>query len=744
MEPWGNDPVIKQQNIITLEAGWERVYTKGVQKLERIVQNGLKESFTNEEYMDLYTTIYQMCIQKTPHCYTPQLYERYEECIRNYLHSVVLPAIQGQRGEFLIQEAVRRWADHKLMQKWLTMFFRYLDRFYIKRHNKLPLADVCVGLFRSIVFDPTKTKLTGAILDMVKKDRDGDQADRSLLREAVQIYVELGMSLHNLTSYPYATELEAPYLKATHEYFSREAAQWLADSSCPEYLRKVEHRFAEERKRLEDYLHKSSEEKLMETLYQALLIQHQDEVLNKENTGCKVMLETDARDDLARMFNIYRNVPSSLEPIAKTVKVHIQQVGQTVIDKVNDQKNHDTYIQDLIAIHEKYHNLALMCFDHPVFHKALTEAFEDIVNKKTFQSSTAELLAQFADRLLNKGGLKLDEEELNNTMQNVIRLFSYLTDKDMFSEFYRKHLSKRLLLGRSASEEAEKAMIGKLKLKCGAQFTSKLEGMLNDMLNAADHHASFQAWLKENSIGLSGIEFSVQTLTTGNWPSYNTDECKLLPVMGRCIDAFRMYYNTKTSNRRLRWIHNLGTVTLVGLFTKRKIDVTVSAIQATILLLFNEFHELTIEDLMRHTGLPEEQMKAQLRSLVSGKFKLLIKTPADGYDVKHVVTANRGFTNPLRMIRVPNASNKVNNKERVAAQGAVDENRKHAVEACIVRIMKARKTLNHQILVAEVSQQLMPFFPPDPRVIKKRIEDLIARDYLERDAEKTNMYHYLA
>jgi len=96
------------------------------------------------------------------------------------------------------------------------------------------------------------------------------------------------------------------------------------------------------------------------------------------------------------------------------------------------------------------------------------------------------------------------------------------------------------------------------------------------------------------------------------------------------------------------------------------------------------------------------------------------------------------------MIRVPNASNKVNNKERAAAQGAVTENRKHAVEACIVRIMKARKTLNHQILVAEVSTQLMPFFPPDPRVIKKRIEDLIARDYLERDAEKTNVYHYLA
>jgi cullin 1 len=46
--------------------------------------------------------------------------------------------------------------------------------------------------------------------------------------------------------------------------------------------------------------------------------------------------------------------------------------------------------------------------------------------------------------------------------------------------------------------------------------------------------------------------------------------------------------------------------------------------------------------------------------------------------------------------------------------------------------------------VAEVTTQLMQYFQPDPKQIKKRIEDLIARDYLERDAEKSNTYHYLA
>ena len=51
----------------------------------------------------------------------------------------------------------------------------------------------------------------------------------------------------------------------------------------------------------------------------------------------------------------------------------------------------------------------------------------------------------------------------------------------MFEAFYKKDLAKRLLLGRSASTDAEKNMITKLKTECGSQFTNKLEGMFKDV-----------------------------------------------------------------------------------------------------------------------------------------------------------------------------------------------------------------------------------------------------------------------
>ena len=57
--------------------------------------------------------------------------------------------------------------------------------------------------------------------------------------------------------------------------------------------------------------------------------------------------------------------------------------------------------------------------------------------------------------------------------------------------------------------------------------------------------------------------------------------------------------------------------------------------------------------------------------------------------------------------------------------------------------MKSRKTLPHATLVAETISQLL-YFRPQAKDIKKRIESLITRDYLERDESDINTYKYMA
>ncbi len=44
----------------------------------------------------------------------------------------------------------------------------------------------------------------------------------------------------------------------------------------------------------------------------------------------------------------------------------------------------------------------------------------------------------------------------------------------------------------------------------------------------------------------------------------------------------------------------------------------------------------------------------------------------------------------------------------------------------------------------QVTQQLAPRFVPSPTLIKKRIESLIEREFLERDENDRKLYRYLA
>ena len=60
----------------------------------------------------------------------------------------------------------------------------------------------------------------------------------------------------------------------------------------------------------------------------------------------------------------------------------------------------------------------------------------------------------------------------------------------------------------------------------------------------------------------------------------------------------------------------------------------------------------------------------------------------------------------------------------------------------IVRTMKSRKRLSHTVLVGELMSQLR--FPATSTDLKKRIESLIEREYLERDTDDGTFYKYLA
>ena len=58
--------------------------------------------------------------------------------------------------------------------------------------------------------------------------------------------------------------------------------------------------------------------------------------------------------------------------------------------------------------------------------------------------------------------------------------------------------------------------------------------------------------------------------------------------------------------------------------------------------------------------------------------------------------------------------------------------------------MKSRHTIRHNELIEELIKQLQNRFQPLILLIKQRIEDLIEKEYLKRDEEERNLYHYVA
>ena len=57
------------------------------------------------------------------------------------------------------------------------------------------------------------------------------------------------------------------------------------------------------------------------------------------------------------------------------------------------------------------------------------------------------------------------------------------------------------------------------------------------------------------------------------------------------------------------------------------------------------------------------------------------------------------------------------------------------LDAVIVRVMKSRRAMEHRQLVADVIDLLKGRFQPSPDDIKKRIESLIEREYMERSQQ---------
>lgn len=695
-----------------------------------------KQNASGLSFEELYRNAYNMVLHK----YGDTLYNGLKSVVDEHLKGVA-NKVAAAIDDYFLQELNKSWQDHKVSMLMIRDILMYMDRVYVVHNNVSPVYDLGLELFReNIVRSPKiKDRLIKFMSNMIQKERQGEVIDRNLLKHITQMLVDLGINSRSV----YDELFERHFLQSSSQFYLIESQEYIASNSCSDYLKKVETRLKEELNRVAHYLDPSTESKIRERVEKEMIANHMKTLIEMENSGLIWQLREDKIEDLARMYHLFQRVHPGLALMKEVISKYLKETGKALVQDEEKQKDPSIFIQHLLSLKDKYDKILASAFNNDkTFKHTINQAFEYFIN---LNPRSPEYISLFIDEKLKKGLKGVSEEEVEATLDKVMTIFRFIQEKDVFEKYYKQHLAKRLLSNRSVSDDAERNMIGKLKTECGYQFTSKLEGMFNDMRVGADTMEGFRQYLQSSGKSLNGIDLHVQVLTTGFWPTQSASACTFPPEIQHCCEVFRAYYMNKHSGRRLTWQTNMGTADLKAQFGAKKRELNVTTHQMCILLLFNSTNELSFKDIQEGTNIPIPDLKRNLLALSCGKYRILAKEPNNKKVAEEdKFSFNAKFDSKLFRIRIVSVATKETEPERQDTREKVDEDRKHHIEAAIVRTMKSRKTMEHSNLISEVTKQLQSRFWPNPLMIKKRIESLIEREYLERSKLDRKVYNYLA
>uniref|UniRef100_A0A1I8E8P4 CULLIN_2 domain-containing protein n=3 Tax=Wuchereria bancrofti TaxID=6293 RepID=A0A1I8E8P4_WUCBA len=739
--------------------------------LKRAIQEIQRKNNSGLSFEELYRNAYTMVLHK----HGDKLYSGLKQVVIEHLQTTVRNEVLAAINSSFLEVLNIAWQDHIIAMVMIRDILMYMDRVYVQQQNVDPVYNLGLILFRDeiIRYGTLGDTLRNILLKMIAAERGGEIINRIGVKNACNMLVALGVDSRRV----YEEEFEEPFLRVSAEYYRAESQNFLLENCASVYVKKVEECLMEESNRAKMYLDKGTEQKILDVLDEELINKHMMTIVEMDNSGVVHMLNNDRIHDLRRLYILLKRVKKGLPTMTDCISRYLRRKGEFLVSESVDHepgtsKNPIHYIQALLDLKNQFDHFLLDAFDNDkTFKQKIQSDFEYFLN---LNPKSPEYLSLYMDDKLKKGMKLMNESEQESLQDKSMVLFRFLQEKDVFERYYKSHLAKRLLLQKSMSDDAEKAMVSKLKTECGCQFTSKLEGMFKDIELSNILMGDFRDYKERTEIAHDSVDITVRVLTSGYWPTQAAPDCVLPPVAAQAFESFRTFYLSKHNGRKISLNPMLGHADVKAVFygtnanaeelSQQESDLagpsiaprgkeeykilTVSTYQMCVLLRFNNKSKITFEELATETQIPDKELKRSLLSLAMGKpTQRILCRKGHGREIENSdeFWVNDAFTSKLTRIKIQMVSGRAEAEpERKETRSRIDEDRKHEVEAAVVRVMKARKKLLHNVLVAEVTQQLKHRFMPNPQLIKKRIESLIERDYLARDKNDHRCYEYVA
>lgn len=700
-------------------------------------------------------------------------------------------ALRYLRGEDFLRVFARNWTTYKIIAEWFQRLFFYLPRCWEesdypwRKNTSVHFNTVVLLLFSRSVTEPLVDKFIDALsivqqeafkrgtmidINLVRKCMEavfttcvinGGKLTEplDLLRKAKALSINMGTPIETRV---YRTCFETKYIRACVGIYERRSAalRLVPGLGFIGFLEAALVEIEKEAEIVGNFIPEASRRAhrtVLEATYFGIGLQNVvvrepgslKDVLNKRDT---VQLKTVARAYFQDSEN--ELLQRGRETVTEAFKVCVDERGEEAYKtwraKVGEERG-----GACLALFEELYELLTwcktvvmdVCFDVSCLRQAYKGSLEGLLRKsveETENGSLPEALVEAVDKLLRGGG------EPESVIPKISALCEVVRDKDVFVEAYRVALAGRLLGDKSKSLDVEKEIISSLKIIYGLNCVWKLEGMINDWMVTTEQSEEF-CGVYDSRGGSKPVEsLAVNVLTSSSWPSFQTFNASLPNAFKEAFEIFKEFYDRRYPKRKLTVIESEGTALVSGNFAAggggggaKQFKVT--TLQAAVLLLFNEHEVLSVARIAELLSVPLVIATRLVHPLCFSKVPPLVAESSNKKITGDTaIRVNTGLTSPQRVITVPSVSLVVTASASAAVGAVVNADRKFALEACVVRIMKTRKVLSEAALVEQTINNVKHTFTPDMGQLRKVLKDLVDREFLECEEEGGGMaYRYI-